>query len=348
MAESSAIKSKLKLLLKDDKLVKIYIDKFGEVINITNIKKVKADNAELTDLPPLALDPSETELNNGSKNKKAVGDDPIYENLVTCPICNNTTVKSYNLKAKSQIIEDTPLLIHHYRGISKYRKVNFNLLQTIVCPQCLFASPDPKDFTKVNSITERITKSQLLVQTNLLTAIRESKNSREEILGKPVESYNDFLRPRDENTAITAIRLSIARAKLEVEFDFPFSYFKVGSYYLKIADIQKSMGKDNLESIKEAARMFEAAVTESNCPKLEVELEALYLAIVTNIVIDQKNEAAGYIKLFKDLKTEFEEKLKENPRSMDLKKDFSSVDKWEKRAQTAWSYRDEEHYWREI
>jgi uncharacterized protein (DUF2225 family) len=346
---NAAVKSKLKLLLKKEDLVEKYLAKYGDKINITHIKEIKAtDDENLAPLPPLPATPIIDNSTTIVETESAIGDDPVYENLVTCPICNNTQVVSYNLKAKSQIVEETCFLVPHYGGIAKYHKENFNLIQTIVCPKCLFASPDPKDFTKINKVTERITKSQIMVHSNFISALRDSEKNRINNYGGEVEIFNDLKRPRSEAAAIVALKLSISRAKLEIEFDFPFSYYKVGSYYLKIADIQKSMGVDNYDSIKEAATFFENAIIESNCPKLEVELEALYLLIATNIKIDKKDVSGSFIKMFKDLKAEYDDKFKENPRSAELKKDCMTIDKWDRRASNAWSYRDEEHFWREV
>lgn len=345
MSDSAVIK-RLTMLLKEEGLVKEYIDQYGEEINIAHIKAIKEKQEQLSlvaELEGLNVQPLDDTV-----EPIGIGEDPVYENTLICPVCKYNSVTSYNLRAKSQFVEESHFLVPLYSGIGKFRKENFTKLQTTVCPACLFASPDPKDFSKYIAYTDKTVNSQLLVHRKLLFHLDDTTADRFAFMAQNGVPKPDFSRPRSLQIAILTIRLSIQRAELEREHDLPNTFFKIGSYHLRIAQLLKENGKDNLEELQTAVSYFEKAVLESDCNVFEIEMEALYLCIAINIKLGNKEKVAAFFKLIKDVEMEVTEELKENAALLKYKKKFSTMEKWEKRAKTAIEYRDDKSYWETV
>ncbi len=338
---NNAILDRLKMLLKDDTLVAAYVEKYGEVINITNIKAIKEANKP----DDLAAELNSLNIKPSTQDSVEVGDDPIYESKLICPVCHDRNVISYNLRAKSQFVEESVFLVPIYSGVGKYRKDHFTKLQTTVCPSCLFASPDPKDFSKFVEYTERTIETQLKVHSKMLMHLKDNKLDRVNRLAELNLKSPSFLRPRSVEIAIAAIHLSIYRAEVEQQFDLPNTYYKRGSYYLRIAQLQKDAGIDNTEALTNAKDMMTHAVLDSDCNLFEVELQALYLTIALNIKLGIKDELGGFIKMVKDIERMVTDELTENP-TIKYKKKHATMEKWEKRSKTAMEYREDESYWK--
>ncbi len=331
---SSEVASRLKMLLKEDELVYKYVEEHGETINISAIKKVKQEYEALQNLGK--ADPVPTN-----------GDDPIYEQVQECPVCGNQVI-GYLMKGKSQLIEEDIFLIPHYNRVGNYFAVDYNFIQTTVCPRCFFASPDPKDFSIFNKFSGSTTKSQLSPNTFLISKMRKSQESREAILMGVAEQERSFKRPRSPQAAITAIKLSINRAEHERDSEMPNSYYKIGSYYLKIASIEEEAGINNHNSLELAADNFEKVITLSNSPKIEIEVTALYLLVASRLKLRKNDEAGAFIKFFKKSKDEVEKLLAQDPELKENIRLQKVVDQWEKKAQTLWEYRDDEEYWQGV
>lgn len=354
-------RNKLKLLLGTDQLVDIYVKMYGPKIDIPAIKKLKSKavslinhrgmqgRPEVSDLPPIEEPVAiKKEKNPIEGDGTKVGLDPIFEQKGECPACSHPNVPIYAMRAKSQTIEESKFLVPRYFGLGKYFQENYNLIQTIVCPRCFFASPDPKDFTRSSSFSDKVQKSRLLENPKLLNRIYDERDEREAFIealgGGDPETL--FLRPRKPNIAIGAIRLSIMRAEIESELDFPNSHFKIGSYYLKIAEIEKSEAIDNRESIDFAAEEFEVAVTTSNCSTIDIEAKALYLLIATNIKLGNLDKAGGFLKFFKDMKSDIEED--EDMNAEKRRKSQIVIDNWEKKTKLLWEYREDDEFWKDL
>ncbi len=342
----SAVLTRLKMLLKEDKLVEKYIARHGEELNIAYIKAIKeeaeqsslVDDLQNLDVKPLV----------GTEEVTGIGEDPIYENKLICPVCKNHNVVSYNLRAKSQFITESLFMVPLYAGLSKYRKESFTKIQTTVCTQCLFASPDPKDFSKFIEYTGKTVNSQLLVHRKLLFHLEDTTQERMVMMNKAGITINDFKRPRSVDAAIFSIRLSIFRAQAEKTFDLSNTLFKVGSYYLRIAQLQKESNIDNTESLQSAFENLESAVLDSDIQIFELEMEALYLVLSLAIKLGDKEKMSAFFKLTTDSLSDVKAEVTENPNSIQLKKKFATADKWEKKSKTSLEYRDDETYWQDV
>jgi DNA-directed RNA polymerase subunit M/transcription elongation factor TFIIS len=330
---SKYIMEKLKLFLASDELVEQYIRKYGEIVNEQYIEQVmKQALASRSDTVAAV---------------KKEGDDPVFEALFQCPACYRNEVVIYQLRSKSQAVKETLFLVPQYSGIAKYYAVDFNLLQTGVCPECLFASPDPKDWTQQNKFTGKITESQLSVHKKLLAEIRDQEQVRKSKFPGTKTTFNYFSRPqRDYARAIESIQLSIMRAELEAKFQIPATNFKIGAYTLKIADIEKKMKKDNTETLKKAEQYFTAATLKSDCPSVASEMMSIYQVIALNLFLKNKEKAAEFLKITKAALREKEIAVKEDPTSA-TKAALQEVDKWDRRIGNLWEYRDDPDFWKD-
>jgi hypothetical protein len=263
-----------------------------------------------------------------------------------CPACYRRDIAGYHLRAKSQIITETIFLVPQYSGLGQYFSQDFNLLQTTVCPECLFASPDPKDWTRQNQFTKSIIESQLSMSTKLMTEIRNQEFERKTKYPKVKEDLNYFIRPRTVDKARESIELSIMRAMLELKHQIPAANFKLGSYYLKLADIAKKQNKDSNPAFETAGKYFRAAVEKSDCPNDFLEMESIYQVVALNLFFQKKEVAAEFVKIAKNVLLQKENDVKENPKSGDMKLRLTEVDKWERRIGVLWEYRDDPDFWK--
>ena len=80
-----------------------YIRQFGPTIDIKHIKAVK-----------------EAKTKGLSTGDNGVGDDPIFEIKVTCPVCGRDDLTCYELRAKSQQILKNKFLVKKTSGYWTY------------------------------------------------------------------------------------------------------------------------------------------------------------------------------------------------------------------------------------
>jgi len=333
---SKYIVSKLQAILGSDHLVEAYLRKFGEIVNEQYIEQIK--KAETQKIQAIS---------GGAAVEKKNGDDPVYEILCQCPVCYREEIVSYHLRSKSQTVKETIFLVPQYSAVLKYFAEDFNLLQTTVCPECLFASPDPRDWSVKSKFTGKIDESQLSDHTKLMSDLRNHelnrKNKFPAIKGNP----NYFARPRSYERAIESIELSIMRAELEVKHALLTGEFKIGSYYLKIADIKKKQKKEFKETLKIAEKYFSAAAIKSELPSVALEMLSIYQVIALNLYLGDKTKAAEFMKIFKAAVRQKEEAVKLNSTS-ENKAAFSEANKWNNKVSNLWEYREDPDFWKDI
>jgi uncharacterized protein (DUF2225 family) len=312
------VKRRLKALLNDPNLVNDYIRRYGPTIDIKNIKAIKAQQAK-------ALRSTE----------EGEGEDPIFEIMVSCPICNQEEITCYELRAKSQSITQNKFLVPLYAGALGYRTVDYTLLSVTVCPRCLFASPDKKDFVRPAGAGVPESKSQL--GSNTIMALQEKIGERRALM-KNVSDYEGyFSRPRTDDAAIASYRLAMKRANVEAWFEQPYSLYKLGAYALRSAKIIHDGGGDNREMLHEALGYFEETFRASNCPAEELEMQVIYTIVALALKLGDQKKANSYLGVFANLKNARIADMKDNP-----KLNTVTIEKWEDRARRLWEDRDEE------
>ncbi|NLW33244.1 MAG: DUF2225 domain-containing protein [Fibrobacter sp.] len=311
------VKRRLNLFLNDPDLVDEYIERYGPLIDMKKIREMK----DVRDARLKKLNPMDT------------GDDPLFQIMVKCPVCYKDQIPCYELKAKSQQITLNKFLVPLYEGAGGFRSCDFSYITVTVCPQCLFASPDKKDFSRKSSANNSWIKGQL--SGNLISALKEKTEERKEII-KNVNDYADYFKhPRLDNSAIASYRLAMARAKVEAWHEQPYAFYKLGSYALRIAYIMKEVHQDNTKVLIEALSYFEEAFKTSNCPQEEIEMQVIYLIVALNLKLGDFKKANSYIGVFSSLHSTRVAEMKDNP-----KLNTVHIDKWSDKAKYLWEDRE--------
>jgi len=355
---AEVIKKLMVLLNKDQNLVKEYIRRFGLTIDGKNIKEIKSGTRSqpVTPNPALAARQAKIDALNAANAAKAAAttgarkqlsqggeegadgeQDPVFETLVNCPICGQTNIVGYELRAKSQQMVQTPFLVPVYTGASGYKTVDHSYLAVTVCPKCLFASPDRKNFNYLSFTGNEEVKSTL--QAGVLLTLKDKMEERKALLPEAVGKADYFKRERSPKVAAESYRLAMARAEAEVELTQPYGYFKLGSYALKIARIMKCNGEDDTEVLREALGYFEKSFAKSECPSDELEMQVVYLIVTLFIRLGDFTQANSYLGVFGKLMSERQEAMKKNP-SLNTK----WIEQWHDRARFNWEERENPDY----
>ena len=311
------VKRRLLALINDPNLVNEYIRMYGPSIDIKSIKSIK-----------------EKKLKSIRDAEAGGGEDPVFEILVTCPVCNQKEIPCYELKSKSQQIILNKFLVPAYKGASGHRSIDYTLIYTTVCPRCLFASPDKNDFTRDNKSGPGEIKSQL--GSNVLMTLQEKIGERKALMKYVTDYRQYFTRPRSDEAAITALRLAMLRANVEAWHELPYSFYKLGSYALRIAKIIKDRGGDNRETLREALGFFEEAFRTSNCPSEEIEMQVIYVIVALYLKLADQKSANSYIGVFTNLKNNRQAEMKDNPALNTI-----TIERWTAKAKYLWEDRDE-------
>lgn len=312
------VKRRLQALLNDSNLVNEYLRQYGPTIDIKHIKAIKENRTK-------------SQL---QKQEEYPGEDPIFTIQVKCPVCNQDNIPCHELRAKSQQISQNKFLVPIYEGTGGFKTIDYTLLAVTVCPRCLFASPDKKDFNRQGVTGHSDQKSQL--SSSILMTLQEKIGERKAVL-KAVTDYEAyFKRPRTDDAAIDSYRLSILRVKTEAWYEQPYSYYKLGAYSLRIAKIMKDIEIDNREMLSEALGFFEEAFRTSNCPSEDIEMQVIYLISVLYLKLGDQKKANSYIGVFNNLHNTRVAEMRNNP-----KLNCVTIAKWTDKAKYLWEDRDD-------
>jgi uncharacterized protein (DUF2225 family) len=269
-----------------------------------------------------------------AKNPVAEEDqDPVFETAVNCPICGHVKITNYELRAKSQQMIQTALLVPVYSGAKGFKTVDYSYLSVTVCPKCLFASPDKKNFNYPSFTGTSEEKSTL--SASVILDLKDKTEERKKILPAALGNLAYFRRERSPQVAIESYRLAMARAQSEADLTQPYAYYKMGSYALKIAHIMKNNGEDESGVLKEALGFFEQSFSKSECETDELEMQVVYLIVALNIKLRELNQANSYLGVFGKLMIERQEQMKKNP-SLNTQ----WIEKWQERAKYLWEERE--------
>ena len=365
--EELEVAKKLLVLLKDTNLVGEYVRRFGFTIKAKHLKEVKErKKGGSAAVAPPAVNPvlaaraarlnainesnaaaaaavaaaaAASSANKSQAPDAAAGDqDPIFETSVNCPVCNYAGIISYELRAKSQQVTQTAFLVPMFTGAKGFNTANYNLLAVAVCPECLFASPDRKNFNYPSFTGTGEEKTTLPV--GVIMELKDKIDERKSLLPAAVHNPSYFKRERTPQIAIESYQLAIARAKTEAGLTQPYGYFKMGSYALKIAHILKNdCVMDDTEVLTKALEYFEKSFAISECKADELETQVIYTIVALFIRLGNLNKANSYLSVFGKLMTERQEQMKTNP-SLNT----NWIEKWQERARYLWEDRDNPNF----
>jgi len=318
------VKKRLYAILQTESLVDHYLEKFGPVFNLHHILDIQRRSQQIEESPgPKAV-----------KEVGSKGEDPVYDLKVQCPICKTKNISFLGLKAKSQAVKLSKFNIPIYEGTSQYRKIDYNRISVTVCPTCLFASPDKKDFNFISSYTQIMSSSQ--IPRKVVISIKEQITQRKSRLPENVKAEEYFNRFRNQEASILSYELSQARAMSEAYHDNPNALYKLGAYSLKIAQLVKTDSQDDTPHLEEAKDFFEECFSRSNCTSESLEYQVIYLLVALFIRLGNLTKARTYLgsmdKIISDMRLK-------NKATLEGK--ISEAKNWDDRMKRLWEDRNQ-------
>lgn len=319
--DDKLVRKKLDVLLKDEVLVEKYLRVFGPKLDMNHITKIKQD--AMRSAP------------DGSQGEK---DDPTYQIKVKCPICNQADITCFEIKAKSLTTAPDRFLVPRYAGVKPFRTINYSLFAVTVCPSCLFASPDKRDFTTFSVQTRTENKSQL--GPFVLEGLRKKIEERKGIIN--VLDFTSFFRhPRNVEAGIASYRLAIHRALVEATLETPLAWYKAGMYALKVALLIRDSGGNDDAMLKEALDYLAKSFRASELKHPELEYQLVYLLSALYLRLEDPTQCQNYMGVLDKWKSEQAKEAKDNPAI-----NTAHVDRWLDKAKELWTDRETPDLWK--
>ncbi len=319
--EDKLVRKKLEVLLKDELLVQKYLRIFGPRLDMNNITKLKQDHMKAAPDGPA-----------GEK------DDPTYQLKVKCPICNQVDIACYEVKAKSLTGTPDRFLVNRFTGVRPFRTLNYSLYSVTVCPSCLFASPDKKDFVTHSVQARTEVKSQLTPY--VLEELRKKVDERKKIVNA-ADFATYFAHPRTAESGMAGYRLCIHRAMVEAGLETPLAWYKAGMYALKIAMLCRDSGKDDIDILKDAAKYLSKSFRNSEIKVPDLEYQLVYILSALYLRLEDQTSCQSYMGVLEKWKGEQEKASKDNPAI-----NPAHVVRWLDKAKELWTDRETPDLWK--
>lgn len=319
--DDKLVRKKLEVLLKDQSLVEKYLRTYGPRLDMNYIAKMKQGQAK--------------EGSDGAGNT----DEPTYQIKVKCPICNQNDILCYELKSKSLSVVPDRFMAPRYEGVKGFKTLNYSLLAVTVCPTCLFASPDKRDFITFSVQTKSENKSQL--GPFVLEEIRQKAEERKMMITGVTDMTSYFRAPRTVEAAIASYRLSIHRALGEATLENPLAWYKAGMYSLKIAVLLRDAGKPDEPMLKEAVDYLSKSFRNSELKVPELEYQLVYTIAALFLRLGDQAKCQSYIGTLEKWKGELEKAAKDDPQAT-----TAHVSKWLDKIKDLWTDRDLPDTWK--
>jgi uncharacterized protein (DUF2225 family) len=318
--DDKLVRKKLEVLLKNEALVEKYLRIFGPKLDMNHINKLKQDSLRAAP--------------DGGMGEK---DDPTFVIKVKCPVCNQAELSCYELKAKSLTATPDKFLVPRFAGVKPFRTVNYSLLAVTVCPSCLFASPDKKDFLTFSVQSRSENKSQL--SPFVLEDLRKKVDERKALVTSP--DYNAYFQhPRNTDTAIAGYRLAIHRALVEAALETPLAWYKAGMYSLKIALLQRDAGKADDDTLKDAVGYLAKSFRQSELKNPEMEYQLVYLLAAIYLRLGDQAQCQSYLGVMEKWKSEIGKAAKDDPSVT-----TAHLDRWLDKVKELWTDREQPDLW---
>ncbi|MDQ3000101.1 MAG: DUF2225 domain-containing protein [Fibrobacterota bacterium] len=319
--DDKLVRKKLEVLLKDEILVEKYIRVFGPKLDMNHITKIKQD--AMRSAPE------------GSQGEK---DDPTYQIKVKCPICNQGDIICFEIKAKSLTTTPDRFLVPRYAGVKPFRTINYSLFAVTVCPSCLFASPDKRDFITFSVQTRTENKSQL--GPFVLEELRKKVEARKGLINE--KDFTAFFgHPRKVEAGIASYRLAIHRALVEATLETPLAWYKAGMYALKVALLTRDSGMSDDVILKEAVDYLAKSFRASELKHPELEYQLVYLLSTLYLRLEDQTQCQNYMGVLDKWKSELAKEAKDNPAI-----NTAHVDRWLDKVKVLWTDRETPDLWK--
>jgi hypothetical protein len=321
--DENGVRRRLKIMLGTDKLVEEYIAANGFRIDIIKINAMRQVVEKTVDFG----DPGET-----------ADDDPVFTVFLKCPSCYMTKLPSHELKSKSQQVLTDKFGMPSFGALGKYKAVDYNLISVTVCPQCLYASPDKKDFVTRDPARAREVPARL--HQGELAAILAAADDRANWLSaQGLDAMKDLLpRSRTPQAGLASYDLAIQRAQIEFSRNVPFSCFKMAGYTLKKAVISRTYGMDETPHLAQALKTYLLCFERSNAPGFQYEGMVLYQVIALALRTGQTELAGSYLGVLD------RSKMRVEAANVDAQV-ASTFQRWYNSAREIWSDRENPDLW---
>jgi uncharacterized protein (DUF2225 family) len=319
--DDKLVRKKLEVLLKDDSLVDMYLRTYGPRLDMNYISKVKQAHVK-------SMEGESGDIN-----------DPTYQIKVKCPICNQNDLLCFELKAKSLSVVPDRFMAPRYAGVKGFKGINYSLIAVTVCPSCLFASPDKKDFITFSVQAKSETKSQL--SPFVLDELRQKVEERKMLVSSAPDFTTFFKHPRGVEAAIASYRLAIHRSLVEATLDTPLAWYKAGMYGLKIAVLLRDAGKPDDAILKESLDYLTKSFTNSELKAPEMEYQLVYTIAALALRLGDGEKCQAYISTLEKWLIELSKKAKEDP-----KISTGHLEKWITKVKDLWTDRETPDVWR--
>jgi len=278
------VRRRLRIMLGSDALVEEYITQNGYRIDVLKIQALRTEHEKPKPLHIEESGPGET-----------AADDPIFSVFLKCPSCYLTSIPSHDLKAKSLQVLTDRFGMPYYRGTGRFKVVDYNLHSVTICPQCLYASPDKRDFIARDPAHAREVPARLH-QGELAAILAGADDRATWILNQGLDVQRDLMaRDRNPQSGIAAYELAIMRAQIEFDRNVPFSAFKMGGYTLKQATIALVNGLDPLPWYQKAMQHYLTCFERSNAPGFQYDGQILYLVIALGLRLGNLDVSGTYL-----------------------------------------------------
>jgi uncharacterized protein (DUF2225 family) len=321
--DDKLVRKKLEVLLKEETLVETYLRTYGPRLDMNYVAKVKAAHQK-------------TASGDGAAGENG---DPTYQIKVKCPICNQNDIACHELKAKSLTVVPDRFMAPRYQPVKGFRPLNYGLAAVTVCPSCLFASPDKRDFVTFSVQARAENKSQL--GPFVLDELRGKVEERKMLLAPVSDFTAHFKQPRSVAAAIDSYRLSIHRALVEASLETPLSWYKAGMYGLRIALLQRDSGKADDAILKDSADYLAKSFRNSELKTPEMEYQLLYTLSALYLRIGDQAQCQAYLGVLDKTKADLAKREKEDPTV-----NTTHVEKWLERAKDLWTDREQPDLWK--
>lgn len=332
MATTTEISRRLSIFFNgDERMIRDYIETYGESVSMRYIQNIR-DKYEGNNDPFAALEGVvKTEEEKVAERSK---ENPCFSIKVDCPACKKWGLELYELKAKSQIIEYDPFMMPVHKPHGNFDSVNFNAITVCVCPRCLFASPDRKDFMVYSKTKQETLPSQ--IPLSVLSEVQDRMAERLCIREESPAEKELFQEPRSPAAGILSYQLADNRAAVEADSGIPFAWFKRGNYWLKIALLQRQLGKDDAKALETASKYLKEAFLRTDFPNRNIEFQTCYTIFMIKLRQEELKEARDYVGIMEKTKKELETSGADGT---------AALEKWITKAKNIWEDRKEPHIW---
>jgi uncharacterized protein (DUF2225 family) len=319
--DDKLVRKKLEVLLKDEMLVQKYLRIFGPRLDMNNIVKLKQEQAKA-----------------GPEGGQGDKDDPTYQIKVKCPICTQGDLICYEVKAKSLTAAPDRFLVSRYTAVRPFKTLNYSLYSVTVCPACLFASPDKKDFITHSVQARTEVKSQLTPY--VLDELRKRVDERKKVVNA-ADFTAFFAHPRSIEAGMACYRLCIHRAMAEAGLETPLAWYKAGMYALKIAMFLRDSGKDDTDILKEASGYLSKSFRNSELKVPELEYQLVYILAALFLRLEDQTQCQSFMGVLEKWKGEQEKASKDNPAI-----NPAHVTRWVDKIKELWTDRETPDLWK--